>query len=420
MWDVPPYQGAATIAASVRTVAKFGRPKLAAVDRERAYRAFPVRRPEECATVLPGGYPKPVYLHQVLPFGSAASVWSYVRFADAACCISVATLFVGAAHFVDDFFECEAEQSADHDFQCFQAQHRVFGTKMKEVNPKPPSSHQSLLGVDWEISDAELLASPGAKRISKVRQIIGRVLVEDRLHPSEAAKLAGKLNFICSWVFSHVGKALLGPLFKRQSSGVHQPSGLSQQLRTCLQEIHALLPELRPVRIPLQPEQVPVFVLYADAFITLSGTRRSANRWLSESIPKDVLHNSSNGWGAVFVAPQGFRQAFRSEVPAQVLRRTATSKAFIFWLEMLAQLFAILAVLPHVRGHLLCFVDNSAAQHALTKGYSKDASFTKVLGCFSRFLAAEGVALSFHRVTSSANVSDSVSRDDWSLAVELG
>ena len=73
--------------------------------------------------------------------------------------------------------------------------------------------------------------------------------------------------------------------------------------------------------------------------------------------------------------------------------------------------------------YILCFVDNSAAQHALTKGYSKDVSFTKVLGCFSRFLASKSVALSFHRVTSvtsSANVSDSVSREDWSLAAELG
>ena len=175
---MPPYQGAATIASSVR--AKFGRPKLAAVDHEGAHRAFPVRRPAECATVLPGGYPEPVYLHQVLPFGSAASVWSYVRFADAACCISVATLFVGAAHFVDDFFEREAEQSANHGFQCFQAQHRVFGTKMKEAKAKPPSSRQTLLGVDWEISDAELLASPGTKRIARVRELIGRALEEDR------------------------------------------------------------------------------------------------------------------------------------------------------------------------------------------------------------------------------------------------
>ena len=70
-----------------------------------------------------------------------------------------------------------------------------------------PSSHQTLLGVDWKISQSELLASPGTKRIAKVREMIGRALLEDRLHPSEAAKLAGKLNFICSWVFSNVGKA---------------------------------------------------------------------------------------------------------------------------------------------------------------------------------------------------------------------
>ena len=203
-------------------------------------------------------------------------------------------------------------------------------------------------------------------------------------------------------MFSNVGKALLGPLFKRQSSGVHQPAGLSKQLRACLEEIHALL----------SSSCMPMHTLLCQVrdVRPTGGCRRAS---------PDVLQNSSNGWGAVFAAPQGFRQAFRSAVPVEVLRKTATSKAFIFWLEMLAQVFAVLAVLQHVRGHLLCFVDNSAAQHALAKGYSKDVSFTKVVGCFSRFLASKGVALSFHRVTSSANVSNSVSREDWSLAKEL-
>ena len=63
---------------------------------------------------------------------------------------------------------------------------------------------------------------------------------------------------------------------------------------------------------------------------------------------------------------------------------------------MLAQVFTVLTVLPQVRGHLDCFVE-----HALAKGFSK------------------GVALSFHRMSSSANVSDSISREDWSLADEL-
>ena len=96
-------------------------------------------------------------------------------------------------------------------------------------------------------------------------------------------------------------------------------------------------------------------------------------------------------------------------------------KAFIFWLEMLAQVLSVLVVAAQVRGHVLCFVDNSAAEHALQKGFSKDSFFTKVLGCFARVLASKSIALSFHRVSSAANASDGVSRDDWSsLAASLG
>ena len=163
-----------------------------------------------------------------------------------------------------------------------------------------------------------------------------------------------------------------------------------------------------------------MFVLYADAHITLSGSVRAANRWLKEGVPHSVLKGSTNGWGAVFFSPTGERVAFRSEVPQDVLEKTATSKAFIFWLEMLAQVLSVLAVASQVRGHVLCFVDNSAAEHALQKGFSKDGMFTKVLGCFARFLASKSIALSFHRVSSAANASDGVSRDDWSLASTLG
>ena len=87
---------------------------------------------------------------------------------------------------------------------------------------------------------------------------------------------------------------------------------------------------------------------------------------------------------------------------------------------MLAQVLSVIAVASQVRGHVLGFVDNSAAEHALQKGFSKDGLFTKVLGCFARFLASKSIALSFHRVPSAANASDGVSRDDWSLATILG
>ena len=417
--DTPPYQGTPTIISGIRRVARSSSPELSAVDHEGAYRNFPVRSPLECATVLPEEGDERIWLHRVLPFGSSGSVWSYIRFADAVCFLSISLLMLAAAHFVDDFYKFESAKTSKPAFASFQKLRRIIGTKMKEAKAKPPDRKQTLLGVEWTISDDELLASPGPSRIEKLVARIKEVLAADALSPQEVAKLAGKLNFTCSWVFGQAGTALLKPLFARQQSGIHKPTSLSSSLRSALKELQKLLPELKPVRIPLRPQDVQVCVLYADAYINIAGSRRAANRWLKQGIPHDVLQESSNGWGAIFLPPSGRRLAFRSEVPNEVLRKTATSKAFIFWLEMMAQVLAVLTIAEGIQGHVLCFVDNSAAEHALQKGFSRDIAFTKVLGCFARHMAAKGLVLSFHRVTSAANVSDGVSRDDWSAAAEL-
>ena len=96
----------------------------------------------------------------------------------------------------------------------------------------------------------------------------------------------------------------------------------------------------------------------------------------------EVLQAADNGWGATFSSPSGRRTCFRSQAPQRMLDEVVTSKAFIFWLEMLAQVFAIVAGQPSRGMHLLCFCDNVAAEHALRKGYSQDGKFTKVLACF--------------------------------------
>ena len=222
-------------------------------------------------------------------------------------------------------------------------------------------------------------------------------------------------------MFGQVGKSLLKPIFARQHSGLHRPVALGSPLPAALQELLRLLPALKPMQIPLKPSEVPVFVLYADAYMNLPSSSRAANRWLKEGVPHSVLKGSTNGWGAVFLPPSGRRFSFRSQVPPAVLGgRTATSEAFIFRLEMLAQVLSVIVLAPQVRGHVLCLRDNSSAEHALQKGFFKDSLFTKVLGCFARFLASHSIALSFHRVSSAANASDGVSRDDWLLAASLG
>ncbi|CAE7618166.1 ftsH [Symbiodinium pilosum] len=241
--DVPPYAGTQTVISQLRYVATTGQPRLFAVDHEGAYRSLPVRKPSECCTILPGD-PAAVWMHQVLPFSSSGSVWSYIRVADALCFLSIVLLWLAAAHFVDDFFGCERLESADHGFQGFQG-----------------------------IRDS--LTSCAA----------------------EPAKLAGKLGFATSWMFG---------------------------------------------------------------------------------------------------------------------------SAYIFWLEMLAQVLALLRIRPQPGSHVLCFCDNVAAEHALRKGYSKDERFTKVLACFWSWVADRSLSLTFHRVSSKENCSDGVSRDNWQFADDCG
>ena len=105
-------------------------------------------------------------------------------------------------------------------------------------------------------------------------------------------------------------------------------------------------------------------------------------------------------------------------VPPAVLQLFATRRAFIFIfiLEALAQCLPLWALGPALAGPYWSFVDNTAAQHALTRGYSGNAAANAVVSAF--WVAASVYAASpwFERVPSKANISDAVSRRDFAYS----
>ncbi|CAE7799181.1 unnamed protein product [Symbiodinium sp. CCMP2592] len=235
--DSPPYAGTQSVLNLVQSAAQFGEPTVAALDHDGAYRALPVRDPQECYVFVPNQAEPSVFRHLVLPFGGTGSVWSYLRIADIICFLTITMLFIPAAHFVDDYFYSEPTHTSESAFTSFCLLQALLGFQMK------------------------------------------------------AAHLAGKLNFVCSWVFAGVGKACS--------------------------------------------------LCYSQ------GPSRYA---------RDVV----------------------------------------------------------------CFVDNSASEHALKKGYSKDAALTNLLGWFWSWVASRGLNLFFVRVSSKANLSDAASRGDWAPSDSLG
>ena len=105
--------------------------------------------------------------------------------------------------------------------------------------------------------------------------------------------------------------------------------------------------------------------------------------------------------------------------PPDVLGRFARTKAYIFVLEALAQLVPLLMLHPLLVGPFWAFIDNEAAKHALTKGYSGNAAANTFVSAYWVAAATTAAAPWLERVSSKANLSDQVSRGDFAQAERL-
>ena len=206
---------------------------------------------------------------------------------------------------------------------------------MKVAKEKRPSCSHTLLGVLWTIVQDGVWASPGPERVQKLVDSLSECLQKGTCSGALAARLAGKLTFVCAWVFGKAGQALLKPLYRRQHSGSSGEAELPPALRVSFRLLVELLPALKPRFLPNLSRSVSMRVarLYADAFITMHGQRRCANRWMDDSTALQQLRESTNGWGAIYIGPSGQRWSFRAQVPESVLRRCCSSRDYIYWLE---------------------------------------------------------------------------------------
>ena len=104
--DTPAYHGIDAfihLARALRRVSKQHGLQLWGLDHEAAYRQLPVENPCHTYVILNTPQGPTLWRHNVLMFGSAASVWSYCRVADFMCWLVRCMLLAPLLHFVDDF-----------------------------------------------------------------------------------------------------------------------------------------------------------------------------------------------------------------------------------------------------------------------------------------------------------------------------
>ena len=302
-------------------------------------------------------------------FGSVASVWSYCRIADLMGWLCRACLFTPALHFVDDFGSAEDDNLALSSFDSSRRLCQALGFAFKKSKEQPPDSTQTIQGVTIAVADKEVTVRGTEDRRRRLDEALVDVLTQDRLRPHEAASLAGK-----------------------------------SQLHICL--LRWSLRHASPKSFPF--EQEPHSVLYADAFFNLfekdwrpsdedipqwgrTPRRRSGTVGASSSQCVDRLSSRT----APYLT--GLRENFRPAEHIYICSR---------------QVVPLLAMQDTIDKFVIMFVDNEPARHALTKGFGKDDSINCLLQYTWRRIEDLSLRPAWQRVTSSANVSDAVSRGD--------
>ena len=180
-------------------------------------------------------------------------------------------------------------------------------------------------------------------------------------------------------------------------------------IRTLLMIFDALQPHLISTRVFSRPG-----VLYADAFFKQGDHTFSAGHCCPTGHwAKSRCHQNENGWG--FVCHISHHTVFAAgSVPPRVLRVFCDRCIFIYFLEIIAQLIAMATLRNHFPALIIALIDNKAGVAGLLKDYGKDSCINNLLACIWRFICHFGWSIHFEWVPFSLNMSDSVSRFDFS------
>ncbi|CAE7296178.1 car, partial [Symbiodinium sp. CCMP2592] len=153
-----------------------------------------------------------VYKQRVLPFGSTASVTSFIRAAYALWKLGAVSLYLVWSEYFDDYLNVSGAACAKH---CNFVSAMFFQLLGWEVSKDKELDYDAMcvvLGVQINLKDAKLgliFLENTAKRKKEALDDISRALSTGLLDPSESEKLRGRLQFASCQIFGRRPKASL-------------------------------------------------------------------------------------------------------------------------------------------------------------------------------------------------------------------
>ena len=400
-------------------ISKTGQCTTWAHDLDAAYRQAAVRDTQYSFVLLNTPMGPTLWRHNALCFGATASVWAFNRLADSLTFLGRCLLAIPILHFVDDFGSCEPERLAKTSFLHFADMTSLLGLKMKAKKANPPAARLKMLGVFISCEVNQVLLQPCPARLQKVLATMGEALENNHLTADSAQKLAGKLTFLQTTTFGQVGKAALYTIYSRGAQIDGGQHTLTHALRAALITLRSMLKNFEPRCLPVVGAQESG-VMYTDAFFSPGDdTKKYKPHEASLHWHPSQVRSVDHGWGYVFtVGDQTFFS--HGKAPSALLHRYGKRKAFIYFLELLAPIVLVASLHQVLPKFLVAFIDNQAGLMAITKGYGSDKAVNGMLTFFWALVARLKIFIHFEWVPSDLNISDPISRREFSIADRLG
>ena len=373
------------------------------LDLEAAYRQLPVHPDDHWCSVLsvfcPGTQEEEYYVCVALPFGAAASVLFFSRFAKILRHILVRLFGLCLCNYFDDFPQLEFEGLGESAQRTAELALDLFGVLWSRKPEKrlPFDDRFTCLGVVFSLGDVggAFAVENKAARVEELRARIDAVLASRRLSPADAASLRGRILFATAQTFGRVGACVASIVGERAQQPAAGSFFVDDRLRSALVWLSDFLSASAPRKVYFGVARKPVVIFTDGAY-------------------EDVLSGGTATCGGVMWDPQDRALEFFGAAADRATLEAWREPGRLNVVHQ-AELFPVYVSLV-LWGSRVCnrpvivFVDNEAAREALVKGYSAaGASLRMCLGV--HMLCARHACLPwFARVCSASNPADDPSR----------
>ena len=342
------------------------------------------------------------------PFGAALSPQNFARIPESMCFLSRILFSLPISHYSDDNFCFEKGKVVKSGWQAWNDFNKLVGWELGVAGEEKfpfPAKRMKLLGIILIFESTKITVMIDPDKVANIGKQLSTILSDNILCPGTAGQLSGRLLFVGNAFSGQFGRHFLRPFATRQYQHQNMPMQLTKSLRKAVTWwSKALL--MHPSRtIPTRRIDSPRLIIFGDG-------------------------EGSGSIGAIaFYFPPGSQhhlrpRAFQMDLPPSLLESWGSYKQKINQIEAVVPLICLMTFPNWAKNSFYChFIDNTSALATMIRGTSKIDSLGNIADTTWTLLAQLRCHPWFEWVPTLCNISDGISRrdfsDPWNLNWEL-